>query len=277
MRKMKLEEQRVIKMIDPGDLLKQSGRFRDVRQLEKDYLLTLLLFEIYRVFNYKLIFKGGTSLNYFYNLNRFSEDLDFSFTGENSSVERGKINRKFEIALESVGKQYTINRIEHRGRKENDTVVGMNFDLRVHGPLYESSRQMQNINIDISLRGDVLRESENKYMLPSYQDIPLFLVPVMNLEEIVAEKIASIMERDKIRDIYDLYFLLFLKKVKYDESLVIEKMRRRNEKFEREKLMKRIQIASSLMKWKSELSYLINPLPDNLSVVSTLEDILELK
>ena len=66
-------------MIDPGDLLKQSGRFRDARQLEKDYLLTLLLFEIYRVFDYKLIFKGGTSLKYFYNLNRFSgieENID---------------------------------------------------------------------------------------------------------------------------------------------------------------------------------------------------------
>jgi predicted nucleotidyltransferase component of viral defense system len=277
MRMMKLECQRVIKMIDPGDLLKQSGRFRDTRQLENDYLLKLLLFEIYRVFDYKLIFKGDTSLKYFYNLNRFSEDLDFSYTGENNSVERGKINRKFETAMESVGKQYIINRNEHRGRRENDTVVGMNFELRVQGPLYESSRQMQNINIDISLRRDVLRESENKYMLPPYQDIPLFLVPVLNLEEIVAEKVASIMERDKIRDIYDLYFLLFLKKVKYEESLVIEKMSRRNEKFERNKLMEKIQIASSPMKWNSELSYLVNPLPDNLTVVKTLENILELK
>ncbi|MCI2413471.1 MAG: nucleotidyl transferase AbiEii/AbiGii toxin family protein, partial [Cuniculiplasma sp.] len=100
------------------------------------------------------------------------------------------------------------------------------------------------------------------------------LVPVLNLEEIVAEKVASIIERDKIRDIYDLYFLLDIKKVKYDESLVIEKMNRRNEKFERNKLMEKIQIASSRMKWNSELSYLVNPLPDNLSVVKTLENIL---
>ncbi|MCW6168447.1 MAG: nucleotidyl transferase AbiEii/AbiGii toxin family protein [Thermoplasmatales archaeon] len=263
-------------MIDVGDLLKQSGRFRDARQLEKDYLLTLLLFEIYRVFDYKLIFKGGTSLKYFYNLNRFSEDLDFSYIGENSSVERGKINRKFEVAIESVGKQYVIKRMEHRGRKENGTVVGINFELRVQGPLYEDSRQMQNVSVDISLRGDVLLESENKYMLPSYQDIPLFLVPVMNLEEIAAEKVASIMERDKIRDIYDLYFLLFLKKVKYNEPLVIQKMSRRLEKFDRNKLREKIHIASSLMKWNSELSYLVNPLPDNLSVVRTLEEIIGL-
>ena len=54
-------------------------------------------------------------------------------------------------------------------------------------------------------------------------------------------------------------------------------MNRRNEKFERNKLMEKIQIASSPMKWNSELSYLVNPLPDNLTVVKTLENILELK
>ena len=263
-------------MIDVSDLLKKSDRFRDSRQLEKDYLLTLLLFEIYRVFDYTLIFKGGTSLKYFYNLNRFSEDLDFSYIGENSSEERGKINRKFENIMESVGLQYEVNRIEHRGNRENGIVVGINFELRIRGPLYESSGQMQNIRIDVSLRKDILKESENKYLMPSYQDIPLFLVPVMNLEEIAAEKVALIIERDKIRDIYDLYFLLLLKKVKYNESLVLEKMNRRGEEFDRNKLTEKIRKASSLMKWTSELSYLVNPLPDNSSVVQTLEEVLGL-
>ncbi len=263
-------------MIDRGDLLEQSGRFRDTRQLEKDYLLTLLLLEIYRVFDYTLIFKGGTSLKYFYNLNRFSEDLDFSYTGENSSGERGRINRKFENIMESVGRQYTINRMEHRGNSENGIVAGINFELRIKGPLYESSGEMQNVRIDISLRKDVLMESENRYLMPSYRDIPVFLVPVMRLEEIAAEKVASIIERDKIRDIYDLYFLLFLKKVKYDEPMVIEKMSRRGEVFDRKKLGKKIRVASSLMKWNSELSYLVNPLPDNSSVVQALEEMLGL-
>ena len=270
------EESRLVKMIDVSDLLKQSNRFRDARQLEKNYLLTLLLFEIYRVFDYTLIFKGGTSLKYFYNLNRFSEVLDFSYTGENSSEERGKINRKFENIMENVGQQYSVNKIEHRGNRENGFVVGINFELRIQGPLYENSGQMQNIRIHISLKKDVLRESENKYLMPSYQAIPLFLVPVMNLEEIAAEKVASILERDKIRDIYDLYFLLFFKKVKYDESMVLEKMNRRGEEFDRNKLREKIRNASNLMKWTSELSYLVNPLPDNSSVIQALEELLGL-
>ena len=136
-----------------------TRRFRDTRQLEKDYLLTLLPLEIYRVFDYTLIFKGGTSLKYFYKLNRFSGDLDFSYTGENSSGERGRINRKFENIMESIGRQYTINRMEQRGNSENGIVAGINFELRIKGPLYESSGEMQNIRIDICLRKDVLMES----------------------------------------------------------------------------------------------------------------------
>ena len=98
----------------------------------------------------------------------------------------------------------------------------------------------------------------------------------MNLEEIAAEKVASILERDKIRDIYDLYFLLFFKKVKYDESMVLEKMNRRGEEFDRNKLREKIRNASNLMKWTSELSYLVNPLPDNSSVIQALEELLGL-
>ena len=51
----------------------------------------------------------------------------------------------------------------------------------------------------------------------------------------------------------------------------------KNKNGERNKLMEKIQIASSPMKWNSELSYLVNPIPDNLTVVKTLENILELK
>ena len=78
----------MIKMIDESLLLEQSNKFQDIRQLEKDYLLTLFLYEIYNEFNNDLIFKGGTSLKYFYNLNRFSEDLDFSYKMAKSSYNK---------------------------------------------------------------------------------------------------------------------------------------------------------------------------------------------
>ena len=82
---------------------------------------------------------------------------------------------------------------------------------------------MRSIKLDVSVRKDVLRNPDTKYPLPAYLDITTFTVPVMNIEEIIAEKIASVLERDKMRDIYDLYFLLALRRMKHDESPTREK------------------------------------------------------
>ena len=54
----------------------------------------------------------------------------------------------------------------------------------------------------------------------------------MNVDEIVAEKMATIIERDKMRDIYDLYFLLVLRSMKFNIKIVNEKMRKRRETFD---------------------------------------------
>ena len=57
----------------------------------------------------------------------------------------------------------------------------------------------------------------------------------------------------------------------FAKRMVREKMKKRKEHFDIDILKKKIKNASSLMKWKSELSYLTNPLPDNKIVVESLE------
>ena len=180
-------------IIDEKELIKSSAEFRDLRQLEKDYLQTLTLYEIYNFFSKNLIFKGGTSLKYFYNLNRFSEDLDFSFIGENSTEGRRMINKLIQKALGQLNLQYNVVKVEHRGNEENGVVVGLNYEIRIEGPLNRRLKHFQNIKIDISLGDDLLREPQVKYFLPKYQDIPSFLVPIMDMYEIGVEKVSSIL------------------------------------------------------------------------------------
>jgi predicted nucleotidyltransferase component of viral defense system len=264
-------------VIDEGVLLEQSHRFRDLRQLEKDYLLTLLLYEIYTVFNDDLVFKGGTSLKYFYNLNRFSEDLDFSFTGTNNTEGRSTLYKNLNTVLGRINLQYPVVGSQHRGNKENGIVTGINYEVRIQGPLFNRLQQVQNINLDISVRQDVLEKFDLKYLIPAYQDIPTFSVPVMNAGEIVAEKTAAIIERDKMRDIYDLYFLLVLRGMKFNIQIVREKMKKRHETFDIEIFTIKLKKALNLMNWKSELSYLINPLPEGKIVVESLDTAIGLK
>ncbi len=100
-------------MIDEKTLMQYSYKFQDIRQLEKDYLLALLLYEIYNEFDDELIFKGGTSLKYFYNLNRFSEDLDFSYLSKKHSLNSIYANNSISCFMPSmVHAHYIILQID---------------------------------------------------------------------------------------------------------------------------------------------------------------------
>jgi hypothetical protein len=257
-------------MIDEQTLIELAGRFRDSRQLERDYLLTLLLYNICSVFSNELIFKGGTALKYFYGLGRFSGDLDFSYAGTSDTPSRKSINDKISIAVKSFGMQYEVASQVRRAKKENGVVLGINYVIRVAGPLNKTLSQLQNINVDISLRNDIIEKPVLKYLSPIYPDITTFSVPTMAPEEILAEKIAAIIERDKMRDIYDAYYLVEVKKIRYEKRLLLKKLEKRNEKFDDNILKQKIGIILNKMKWKSELSYLIENLPDNREVVSKL-------
>lgn len=260
-------------MIDEGTLLEFSNRFRDVRHLEKDYLLTLILFEISSQFAREVIFKGGTALKFFYGLNRFSEDLDFSYLGGNDTAGRNKLAKKMEAVLNHVNLQYEVVGREHRGNKVGGKVVGINYEVRIKGPLNQKSKQLQNINVDFSTRDDVVRKEELKYITPFYQDLVTFSIPVMQLEEIVAEKVAAILERDKMRDIYDLHYLLSVRGAKFDTDLVREKLRLRGSKYEPDTLRVKVEGVRNST-WRSELAYLVQPLVDSSKAVSELLAIL---
>jgi hypothetical protein len=256
-------------MIDEKTLMQNSYKFQNIRRLEKDYLLTLLLYEIYNEFNDELIFNGGTSLKYFYNLNRFSEYLDFSYLDENKSLNSiySKMNRVFK----HFNLQYDIIKSEHRGHKAEDSVVGINFELTIKGPLFNKLKHMENIEIDISLRNDVISPPDIKYLVPAYTDIPTFPVPVMNLNEILSEKVAAITERDRVRDIYDLYFLIKFHNLNPDIILINQKFEMRGNKFNRTDFLDIVSNELNSAKWKSELSFLINPVPNINEVIKIIQ------
>ncbi len=263
-------------MMDEYSLMEFADRFKDIRQLERDYLLVFLLHEVYSTFANELIFKGGTAIKYFYNLNRFSEDIDFSYIPSKDIPDRKHLVERFDKIFDSFSNQYYITGKEYRTNKSDKEIIGMNYVIRVKGPLNQKLDQLQNIKIDISLRNDIIFKPDLKYLSPIYPDITTFSLSVMNINEILAEKIAAIIERTKMRDIYDSHYLLAVRKLVYDESLVVKKMHKRKERFSKEELKKKLDEAKNRMKWRSELAYIVNPLPDNIRIISELEEYLGL-
>ena len=75
--------------------------------VEKDYWLFLLLKEIFKNDKRGYVFKGGTSLSKCHHIiNRFSEDIDISYSTSFSSINSGEIKRKFKGitgAIKAIG------------------------------------------------------------------------------------------------------------------------------------------------------------------------------
>ncbi|MCI0500773.1 MAG: nucleotidyl transferase AbiEii/AbiGii toxin family protein, partial [Epsilonproteobacteria bacterium] len=211
-----------------------------IRNAEKDYLLELLLFALsdYRRF---LVFKGGTALYKFYNLNRFSEDLDFDLIGKRFDVD--KMIKKITRNLELTGMKRTIlEKIEY----SNET----NIRFAIRGPLYDGTKNsMSRVTINISKREQPILPLE-RLLVATYPEIPSFELSVLGEEEIAAEKIRCILTRDKPRDIYDLWFLS-KKNVLIDILLVNKKLKIYRLKFDVDVLLQKVNEKRNM--WKRDL------------------------
>ena len=118
-----------------------EAKHLEIRTAEKDYLLELLLFSL-SDYRRSLVFKGGTALYKFYNLNRFSEDLDFDLIGKRFDI--NKMIKKITRNLELIGIQRTLYE-----KKDYSNETNIRFAIR--GPYYDGSKNsLSRITINIS-------------------------------------------------------------------------------------------------------------------------------
>lgn len=155
-----------------------------------------------------LVFKGGTALSkVYYPLNwRLSEDLDFTLLGGSMEGVSAKLKEELPGIVEEQS-----GGIRPRLR---DPYVKPDF-LRVtvsfNGPITQHRTRIE-----------VTRErfigDFGRLMAPDSYDCPTFSLLVYTLENILAEKLRSLIERTRIRDYYDSWRLLSMNVV--DEGLV---------------------------------------------------------
>lgn len=194
-------------MIKPGEIQKIANRLgiRDT-QIEKDYVISWVLrgISINSYLKKRLIFKGGTSLRKIYFPDyRLSEDLDFTFKGEDFNTE--EIKKHFEELIEwiKVEARITINL--------HDEVVhqtgNYNFYLGYTGPLGGIGTN-KSLKVDIANDEILCNDPVEKIVNNEYTDLSdEFKVLSYTLEEIIAEKMRSLMQRTMPRDLYDIFYL----------------------------------------------------------------------
>lgn len=206
--------------------------------LVKDYYLTLILYLIRNVEG--IYFKGGTALNkIFLNHARLSEDLDFSLTRNEKEV-------KDEISKILISSGF-IKEIT-----EGKNVDGfLRMILKCQSELGESE-----IFIDLNKRAKLVLPSEthkiNHFYVPF---IPEFSVKTVAEEELIAEKTAATIGRNKPRDHYDVYIIL-KKGISINMELVKKKCYESGDDFSIIKMFNKAKMLKN--RWDKDMSVLMS-------------------
>jgi predicted nucleotidyltransferase component of viral defense system len=127
-------------------------------------------------------FKGGTAANFFYDLGRFSVDLDFDLLNEDKET---IVFEKLEKILQEYGT------IKEKYRKKNTLLFVISYD-----------EKSQNIKVEINCRA-----FGSRYELKNYLGISML---IMTKGDMFAHKLVAVLERKKTanRDVYDIWHFL---------------------------------------------------------------------
>jgi predicted nucleotidyltransferase component of viral defense system len=164
---------------------------------EKDYLLAVVSKVIYASpLKEKIIFKGGTAIHHCYvSQSRFSEDLDFT------SLDKSITLQEVKTALESQ------DFLEVKKEHVSDATIKIER-LKYSGPL--------GLPNSLKVEIDFLQNVALPAKAIAYKNVwgVKTKVMVMDIKEILAEKIRASSDRSRYRDFYDL--ALIMAKFKFD-------------------------------------------------------------
>jgi predicted nucleotidyltransferase component of viral defense system len=199
--------------------------------VEKDYVLGWLLAGISA--NESLaqywVFKGGTCLKKcYFETYRFSEDLDFTITEEAQIEERFLLAAFREISewiYEESGIEIPADQIRF---KIADIPGGKYAEGRVYyvGPL-QQRRNLARIKFDLTSKEKLVLAPEEREVHHPYSDRPEAGIHILSycFEEVFAEKVRALAERERPRDLYDVVHLYRHDEIRPDRSVVMNTLR----------------------------------------------------
>ncbi|MCE2435525.1 MAG: nucleotidyl transferase AbiEii/AbiGii toxin family protein [Candidatus Latescibacteria bacterium] len=251
-------------MIQPGEIQSIAGK-EGVRgtQIEKDYVISWVTYGIANnsFLKENMVFKGGTVLKKVYFPDyRFSEDLDFTFTGKDFDIEA--IKASFNELIEWV---YEESRISLSIQNETQHETGnLNFYLAYTGPLGGAGAN-KDIKVDISQDELIYNAPEEKKIINTYSDLEEeYSIFCYSLGEVIAEKMRSIMQRTAPRDIYDLWYLFEVEGLDIEDHVFAFQDKTKHKGYEPKELTRVIEQKEKTFAkhWKDHLANQMTEIPD---------------
>lgn len=194
-------------MIKPGEIQNKAREVgvRD-QQIEKDYVLSWILQGVakHSYLSKVIAFKGGTVLKKIYFADyRFSEDLDFTLLDD--AISNNLIFEWFEEVFSYIEEEANIP-LELVDDNEHED-GGINFYIGYIGPLGGQGNNKK-VKVDISRSEQLVFEPAFQDVILTYSDQEEHSLLCYPLEEVLVEKLRSVMQRMQARDFYDIWYLL---------------------------------------------------------------------
>jgi len=233
--------------------------------LELDYVESVVLQGIYRDTD-ALVFKGGTCLRKAHGLNRFSQDLDFSLTTEGISVEQ--VRKAVEDGASALERAGMAGSVKDWRVSETSILCRLYYE----GPLFTGEPMTRRgIEMDVARLPAVL-PPEWRTIITEYPDTGSFSISGMDLREILLEKLRSLVQRRKPRDLYDLWYL-FKKGVGVEKELVVQKFGEVGLEAPKDavEVVRRYEVDERM--WERDLGVLMRYLPGLKSVKGEVQDL----
>ena len=250
-------------MIKPSEIQQKasSAEVRD-RQIEKDYVLSWILKGIarHKDLSKLIVFKGGTVLKKIYFEDyRFSEDLDFTLLENNTSNDQ--IFSLFRETFEYVKEEANIPLAIIDNNEHEDG--GINFYISYVGPLGGQGNN-KSVKVDISRSEQLVFAPVMKSAFIGYTDLEEYQLLCYTLEEVLVEKMRSVMQRMQARDYYDIWYLLEQHGMDIDFYNAEFKTKCSSKKLNAVDFHKKMteRIPQYKARWKSSLQDQIKNLPD---------------
>jgi len=202
-------------LIDKSEIMEFSREFGlRANVIEKDYMLGWVLAGIFNhaKIGSEWVFKGGTCLKKcYFETYRFSEDLDFTLT-EPNHLDRDFLVQCFEDISEWVydatGIEIPKDLIRFDVYKNNRGGMSAQGRIGYRGPM-QPGGDLPRIKLDLTLDEILVLDPTIRNVHHPYSDCPDDGIQskCYCFEEVFAEKIRALAERERPRDLYDVVHL----------------------------------------------------------------------
>lgn len=201
-------------MINLAEIKNEASK-NNIREdiVEKDYCLGWILWGIAssEALKDNLAFKGGTALKKcFFDTYRFSEDLDFTVLSDDI-YSKEKLNISLEDIARRISQASNIQFPQISVEESQDLRGNLTFQAKISyvGPRKQMGSPAK-IKLDLTKFELIVLPLEARSLFHNYSDNGEFKYNVLcySLDEILAEKMRSLLERTRARDFYDVWRLL---------------------------------------------------------------------